>query len=244
MVKILFDRKDVNLNQADTEWGATPLSWAATGGNEGVVKILLEQEDINPDQADTASGRTPLSWAAENGYEGIVKILLEREDVDPNRPDTKYGRGPLSWVVEEGHEGIVNMLVERKNVSTAMPGNMSQIPQSLALSEEHDRVVRLPRELGTAGCATADRVGSTSRLPPAVSRDDPNPDTVDPNHQSAPLLTTPDQRPTLLDSRDSVTGAANRSPLPQSPRRSQPLPIWPLGLCCRRRKIKTHPSNT
>ena len=330
IVKMLLERKDVILNQADAKWGSTPLSWAATKGHEGVVKILLEREDVNPDQADTGSGRTPLSWAAGGGYEGIVKMLLEREDVNPNRADTEYGRSPLLWAVKKGHKGIANMFMKRKDVSTAMPGDMNQIPQSLALSEEHDGVVILPRELGTAGCATADRGVSTSLLPPAVPRDervlemqfrshDPNPDTADPgdqpatllaarheqptlldpqdsvsalparewdnvdcavpdsggpispppstlprdqcvemmqfrshdpnpdridlNSQPSPLPAVPDQRPRILDSRDSATGAADNSLSPQSPRPSQPLPIWPLGLCCRRRKVKTHPSN-
>jgi len=330
IVKMLLERNDVNPNRADAEWGSTPLSLAATHGREGVVKILLEREDINPDQADTEDGRTPLSWAAEGGYEGITKMLLEREDVDPNRADSKYGRAPLSWAIEKGHEGIVNMLMKRKDVSTAMPGNMNQIAQLLTPSEGHDGAMGLRQELGTAGCATADRGGSTALPPSALPRDecvvemqfrshDPNPDTVDPNDeparllaahreqprlldlqdsvsesarewdnvdctvadkggpispppsaepqdeciretqfrshdpspctigpndQPAPLPTTTHQRPTPPDPRDYVTGAADSGFLPQPPRRSQPLPIWPLGLCCRRRKIKTRPSNT
>ena len=203
VVKMVLKRKDVNRNQADTKWGSTPLSWAATNGHEGVVKILLEQKDVNPDQADTGSGRTPLSWAAEGGYEGIVKMLLERGAVDPTRADTESGRSPLSWAVEKGHQVIINMLMERKDAHTAMPGNMNQIPRSLSLSEGHYRVVQPPRELGTAGCATADRGGSISLLPPALPRDehvaeiqfsshDPNPDPIDPNDQPAPLPAAPD----------------------------------------------------
>ena len=253
-VKMLLERKDVDPNQTDTEWGSTPLSWAATEGHEGVVKILLEREDVNSDQADTGSGRTPLSWAAGGGYKGIVKMLLEREGVNPNHADTEYGRTPLSWAAKEGHEGIVNMLMELKDVSIATP-DMDQIPLSPALSEGHDGVVRQPREWDTAGCATADRGSSTSPQPSAVPRDervgemqfrshDPNPDTIDPNGQPAPLPSTPNQRPGLLDPGDSVTESADGGRLPQSPTLSQPLPIWPLMLCCRRRKIKTHPSNT
>jgi ankyrin repeat protein len=67
---MLLERKDVNPNQADTEYGRTPLSWAAENGHEGVVKMLLERKDVNPNQADTEYGRTPLSWAAERGHEG------------------------------------------------------------------------------------------------------------------------------------------------------------------------------
>ena len=289
--------------------------------------MLLEQEDVNPDQADTDSGRTPLSWAAWNGHEGIVKMLLERQGVNPDQADTFYGRTPHSWAAENGHEGIVNLLMKRNDISTAIPGNMNQIPQSLALSEGNDRV---RQELGTAGCATADSGGPSSLPPPAVPREegvvemqftshdpnpnttdpdaqptplpvahreqprllgpqdsvsqparewdnidcavadsggpispppstlprdqcvemmqfrshDPNPDTIDLNSQPAPLPVAPDQRLRILDPRDSVTGAADSGLPPQSPKRSQPPPIWPLGLCCRRRKIKAHPINT
>jgi len=296
IVKMLLERKDVDPDLADTGSGRTPLSWAAKGGHKGIVKMLLERKDVNPDLADTGSGRTPLSWAAGGGYEGIVKMLLERKDVDPNRPDTEYGRSPLSWAAESGHEGIVNMFMKRKDVSTAMPGDVNQIPQSLALSEEHDGVVVLPRGLGTAGCATADPddqpatplaarheqptlldsqdsvsarpprewdnidgavpdIGGPTSPPPSTlppdecvemmqfRSHDPNPDRIDLNSQPSSLPAVPDQRLRILDSRDSATGAADNGLSPQSPRPSQPLPIWPLGLCCRRRKVKAHPSN-
>jgi len=327
IVKMLLEREDVNPNQTVTEYGLTPLTWAAVTGHEGIVKMLLERQGVNPDQADTFYGQTPLLLAAVGGYEGIVKMLLEREDVDPNQADTLYGRTPLSWAAEKGHEEIVNLLMKRNDISTAIPGNMNQIPQSLALSEGNDRV---RQELGTAGCATADSGGPSSLPPPAVPREecvvemqftshdpnpnttdpdaqptpllvahreqprllgpqdsvsqparewdnidcavadsggpispppstlprdqcvemmqfrshDPNPDTIDLNSQPAPLPVAPDQRLRILDPRDSVTGAADSGLPPQSPKRSQPPPIWPLGLCCRRRKIKAHPINT
>ena len=131
IVKMLLQQEGVNPNQPDTRYGRTPLSLAAENGYEGIVKMLLQREGVNPHQADTEYGRAPLSWAAENGHGGIVKMLLQREGVNPNQPDTRYGRIPLLWAAVKGHEGIVNMLVGRKDVSTAMPGNVDQIPQSL-----------------------------------------------------------------------------------------------------------------
>jgi len=127
---------------------------------------------------------------------------------------------------------------------------------------EQPRLLGLPgplsksaREWHNVDCAAADGCGPISPPPSTLSRDecigemqfrshDPNPHTIDPNGQPAPLPTTPDQRPRLLDSRDYVTGAADSGLPPQSPRGSQPPPIWPLGLCCRRRKIKAHLSNS
>ena len=95
VVNILLEREDINPDQADTEYGRTPLSWAAEGGHSGVVKMLLKREEFNPDQPDTRYGQTPLSLAAGNGHEGVVKLLLEREDVNPGQTDTFYSQTPL-----------------------------------------------------------------------------------------------------------------------------------------------------
>ena len=96
VVKILLEREDINLDQADTKYGRKPLSWAAENGHEGVIKMLLERQDVNPGQADAEYGRTPLLWAAENGHEGVVKMLLQQRGVDPGRADTSYCLTPLS----------------------------------------------------------------------------------------------------------------------------------------------------
>ena len=133
VVKMLLEREDVNPDQPDTKYGQTPLWWAVRKGRKRVVKVLLERENVNPDLVDAEYGRTPLSWAAENGRGWVVKMLLEREDVNPNQPDTKYGRTPLSWAADRGHEEIVKMLMERKDDCTAMPDNVNQTPQSVAL---------------------------------------------------------------------------------------------------------------
>ena len=251
---MLLGRKDVNCNQTDTQWGSTPLSWAATKGHEGVVKMLLEQKDVNPDQADTGSGRTPLSWAAEGGYEGIVKMLLEREDVDPNRLDTEYGRAPLSWAVEKGHEGIVNMLMGRKNVFTATPDNTNQTPQPPALSEGHNTVVSIPQERGNVNCAAADHGGPSSLTPSPVTRDecavgmqlqshDSSIDMAGSNGPPEPLPVTHHQQSRLVNLADSISKPADSGgPSAQSPLWPQSLPIWPPELSNPPPKTDAHPS--
>ena len=68
VVKMLLQREDVNLNQADT-YHQTPLLLATLYAREEVVKMLLERYDVNLNQADTKYGLTPLSLAAMDGHE-------------------------------------------------------------------------------------------------------------------------------------------------------------------------------
>jgi len=61
VVKVLLEQSKVNPDPADTEYGRTPLSWAAENGHEGAVNVMLELNNVNPDRADKW-GRTPLSY--------------------------------------------------------------------------------------------------------------------------------------------------------------------------------------
>jgi hypothetical protein len=89
--EIAFGKKQSMLG---SQYGLTPLSWAAGNGYNAVVNLLLAKDDINPDLKDSQYGQTPLSWAARNGHEAIVKLLLETGQVEADSKD-KYGRTPL-----------------------------------------------------------------------------------------------------------------------------------------------------
>ena len=43
VVGMLLEQEDVNHDHVDTEYGPTPLSWAARNGHMGVVKMLFER---------------------------------------------------------------------------------------------------------------------------------------------------------------------------------------------------------
>ena len=252
MVASVLEMKEWDVNATDCT-GSTPLAWAARGGYEGVVKMLLELEGINPDKADTKFERTPLSWAAENGHEKVVKLLLERDDVNTDRVDNEYGRTPLSWASLRRNEGVVEMLLERNDGRFATPDKRNQASPSLALSERHSDAVRILQ--GNANAHITDRSGQ-ALLPQSaqhrhecavgmISRArDPNTDIADLSTQPTLLLTDPDTREALLDSKDSVPthvendlSATELPMLPQSPP-TQPLKsLWPP------RKTDTHPSD-
>ena len=62
--KLLLE-KGAELESKDTEYGQTPLSWAAENGHEAVVKLLLEK-GAEPKHKDY-NGQTPLSWRRRTG---------------------------------------------------------------------------------------------------------------------------------------------------------------------------------
>ena len=255
VVKVFVQREDVNPDHADSN-GRTPLSRAAEKGHEGVARLLLEQKDVNPDQADTLCGQTPLSWAAEKGHEGVVRLLLEREDVNPDRTDTKYGRKPLLWATRNKHEEIVKMLSERDDVrQSSMPDSKSQSLPPLAPSEGHAGVARSLPEWDDVDSDKANHGGQAFFKPSAQPADefvmemqlgshDPNADLISLHGQRDLPSAAHDEPRRLLDPQDSISISADRGPSTRSPWWSQPLSIWPLKLCRRRRKTKTHPSNT
>jgi hypothetical protein len=97
-----------------SQYGLTPLSWAAGNGYNDVVNLLLAKDSIDRELKDSEYGQTPLSWAAENGHEAVVQLLLEHK-ADVESKDSKFGRTPLSWAAQNGHEAVVKLL--RKHVN-------------------------------------------------------------------------------------------------------------------------------
>jgi ankyrin repeat protein len=113
VVKLLLATDPVDPDSKDSQYGRTPLSWAAKNGQEAVVKQLLATDRVDPDSKATgkySDGRTPLSYAAENGSEAVVKLLLAQPGVESDSKND-YGRTPLSWAEENGHEAAIRLLL-------------------------------------------------------------------------------------------------------------------------------------
>ena len=77
VVSALFGGRYVNPDFPDTEYGRTPLSWAAGNGHEGALKLLLGRKDVNPNSS-SKSGQTPLMLATENGHDRVAELLQAR----------------------------------------------------------------------------------------------------------------------------------------------------------------------
>ena len=80
-----FERKDVNLNWADTKYGRVPLSRATNRGHEGIVKILIERKDDRTAMLDNAN-QTPQPVALSEAHDG-ARILLEWGNVNSHHPN-------------------------------------------------------------------------------------------------------------------------------------------------------------
>ncbi|KAJ1328888.1 ankyrin repeat domain-containing protein 50 [Microdochium nivale] len=157
VVKLLLE-KGAEIEAKDSEYGRTPLSWAAKNGHEASVKLLLEKgADI--EAKDSEYGQTPLSWAAENGHEAIVKLLLEK-GADVEAKDGS-GRTPLSWAARKGHEASVKLLLEKGADIEAKDSEYGQTPLSWAAENGHEAIVKLLLEKGADVEAKDSEYGQT-----------------------------------------------------------------------------------
>ncbi|KAK4444707.1 hypothetical protein QBC34DRAFT_414527 [Podospora aff. communis PSN243] len=143
------------LEMRDSEYGRTPLLWAAMEGHEAVVKLLLEKNaDI---EAKDNDGGTPLLWAAMEGHEAVVKLLLEKNaDIEAKDGD---GRTPLLLAAEEDDGCVVKLLLER-NATVEVKDEDGRTPLSLAAMKGYEAVVKLLLEKN-ADVEAKDEYGQT-----------------------------------------------------------------------------------
>ncbi|KAG4440664.1 hypothetical protein IFR05_003862 [Cadophora sp. M221] len=156
--EIAFGQKQSILK---SQYGLTPLSWAAGNGYIDVVNLLLAKYSIDPDLKDHQYGRTPLSWAAGDGNEAIVKLLLETGKVEFDSKDN-YNQTPLSWAAKKGHEAIVKLLLETGKVEVDSKDDYSQTPLSWAAEKGHEDIIKLLLETGKVEVDSKDNGSRTS----------------------------------------------------------------------------------
>jgi len=102
---------------------ATPLMYAASAGETGIVKILIQAgADVN--EKDEYGG-TALIRAADSGHREMVEYLLdEGAEIDAMERGSRFTA--LFKAVSAGHLSIVQLLVERgADVRFRMRGNLT-----------------------------------------------------------------------------------------------------------------------
>ncbi|CAG1999053.1 unnamed protein product [Fusarium graminearum] len=136
-VKLLLER-GADIEAKDSEYGQTPLLWAAKNGNEAVVNLLLEKgADI--EAKDSEYDQTLLLWAATNGNEAIVKLLVEK-GADIEAKDSEYDQTPLLWAATNRNEAVVKLLVEKGADIEAKDSEYGQTPLSWAAENGNEAV--------------------------------------------------------------------------------------------------------
>lgn len=125
--------------------GFTPISLAASLGQENLVKLLLES-GANVDSQDR-DGRTPLSRAAGRGFEDVVKLLLENGAKADLVDSHIHHHSPLIDAAENGHEGVVKLLLE-KGAEVDREGLVIRTVLSRAAERGFEGIVKLLLEHG------------------------------------------------------------------------------------------------
>ena len=78
---MLLTKESVNLDQTDTKYGWTPLSWAADSGHGRKVNLLMEPNDIRTAIPDHMN-QTPRPFALPEVHYEVVRNPPERDTVN------------------------------------------------------------------------------------------------------------------------------------------------------------------
>lgn len=118
--------------------GRTPLSYAASYGNNALASALLEH-GVDVDSKDN-QGRTPLFLAAANGHDAVIQALL-RKGANIESHDHE-GHTPLVSAVQNGHYRVVCLLLD-ENATTHSQDHQGRTPISYAAWHGHEDVLSI-----------------------------------------------------------------------------------------------------
>ena len=109
--KILKRRgDDIDVNQALTTDGSTPLYIASQFGHVDTVNVLIKAGG-NVNQAKTTDGASPLYMASQQGNVDIVKVLLKAGG-NVHQAKTTDGASPLFIASQQGNVDLVKVLID------------------------------------------------------------------------------------------------------------------------------------
>jgi ankyrin repeat domain-containing protein 50 len=151
MKRLLTRLGNIDLDDKDSTYGRSALSWAAGNGFDRAVKILIEgigsfKKGAQVDSVDRY-GRTPLVYAVWNRHVAVIKLLLGAGASISLTDD--IGGSPLSYAVCSEHDDVLKPLVEKgANVDTEGGFNIRVTLLLSAAKKGDESVIRLLLETG------------------------------------------------------------------------------------------------
>jgi len=133
------------LKKFDT-MGRTPLMFASSYDNEGIVKLLLNKNKGDNINQQNRHGDTALIFACENknNYDTVKLLLDNRAEINIKN---KYGQTALDIACENNFKNIVELLLE-KGAEINIKNTNSETPLWIACEKGHEEIVELLLEKG------------------------------------------------------------------------------------------------
>ena len=129
---------------ARTNWGLTPLHWAAHEGRRDVAELLITRgAQVN---ATAYNGETPLHVAAEQGHKDVAELLIAR-GAQVNATAVSGGGTPLHIAAQKGLKSIVELLLAN-GAEVGARDDMFETPLKYAVEDGHGDVAELLRQHG------------------------------------------------------------------------------------------------
>ena len=153
------NRKSVDLNKCDEDYGETPLYLAAEKGKFKIVKILCEVSsvDINKSHCD---GTPPLVGAVRAGYTEIVKHICSLDEADVNKGD-KDGETPLISAARRGNIDLVTFLSKHTRINVNQGNRFGNTPLIAAVMYNQSDIVRYLCSLEKVDINMGNKIGYT-----------------------------------------------------------------------------------
>ncbi|WP_264705197.1 ankyrin repeat domain-containing protein [Wolbachia endosymbiont (group A) of Gymnosoma rotundatum] len=157
VVKYLIEKKGVDFNVKEGDFGWTLLHLAAFGGNLEVVKYFIERKQVDFNVGDSYK-ITPLHYAVEHSRLEVVKYLIEKKKADINVKDGS-GKVPLHYAAVSNDIEVVKYLLGKKNANINATDNDEQTPLHFAAKSGNLEVVRYLIEEKEANFKLVDKSG-------------------------------------------------------------------------------------
>lgn len=112
--------QEINVNEIDSEYGASLLMLACYAGLHDVTQAMLSRSDILVNHQDK-SGLTALMHAIQGQQVQTIKLLLACPNIDLSLTDTS-GHNALYWAEQSYNSEVITLLKEAEKKASSWSG--------------------------------------------------------------------------------------------------------------------------